>query len=69
MPNDKEEQNRMDLQHHICLLALRGRLYKAPVIEKPQRVLDLGTGTGTWAIDFGELVILIVGNKLICLPY
>lgn len=54
MPNDEEEQDRMDIQHHICLLALKGRLYAAPPLKNPQKILDLGTGTGIWAIDMGE---------------
>lgn len=36
-------------------MAAKGKLYQAPV-DKPQRVLDVGTGTGIWAMDFGELV-------------
>lgn len=56
MPNDEEEQDRMDLQHHICLLALSGELYVAPAMKDPKRILDLGTGTGIWAIDIGEYV-------------
>lgn len=31
-------------------------LYKAPIGEKPQRVLDLCTGTGVWAIEFGMIL-------------
>ncbi|CAZ85959.1 unnamed protein product [Tuber melanosporum] len=53
MPNDEDEQNRMDLQHHVCLLALDGNLHAAP-IEDPRRILDLGTGTGIWAIDAAD---------------
>lgn len=53
-PNDEEEQDRMDLVHHIFGLALKGELFLAPIPEKPQRVLDLGTGTGIWAMDFAE---------------
>lgn len=44
----------MDLLHHIYLLVLDGRLNLAPIAKDVQRVLDLGTGTGIWAIDFAE---------------
>jgi ubiquinone/menaquinone biosynthesis C-methylase UbiE len=44
----------MDLCHHIYSLLLKGKLHTAPIVESPQRVLDLGTGTGIWAIDFAE---------------
>lgn len=44
----------MDLGHHIYNLTLRGELHLAPVGKDIQRVLDLGTGTGIWAIDFAE---------------
>lgn len=53
MPNDEVEQERLDFYHHIFLLLLGGKLYTAP-LDNPQRVLDVGTGTGIWAIDFAE---------------
>ncbi len=46
-PNDDREQDRLDLLHHTQSLVLRGELYKAP-LQGPQRVLDVGTGTGIW---------------------
>lgn len=39
--------------HHIYRLLLGGDLHLAP-IKDPKRVLDIGTGTGIWAIDFAE---------------
>ncbi|KAK3938617.1 S-adenosyl-L-methionine-dependent methyltransferase [Diplogelasinospora grovesii] len=51
MPNDKNEQERLDLQHAVFMQLLRGKLGLAP-IKDPQSVLDLGTGTGIWAIEF-----------------
>ncbi|KAI5780266.1 S-adenosyl-L-methionine-dependent methyltransferase [Peziza echinospora] len=53
MPNDEEEQGRLDLYHHIFLLIQDGKLYTAP-LDRPQNVLDIGTGTGIWAIDFAD---------------
>lgn len=41
--------------HELCLRLLHRKLYLAPV-KNPQRVIDLGTGTGIWAIEFGEFV-------------
>ncbi|KAL1995846.1 hypothetical protein VTN49DRAFT_712 [Thermomyces lanuginosus] len=54
LPNDESENDRLDMVHEMCLLVLHRKLYLAP-IEKPQRVIDLATGTGLWAIDFADL--------------
>ncbi|RSL83730.1 hypothetical protein CEP52_016643 [Fusarium oligoseptatum] len=54
LPNDETEQDRMDLVHHVYGLLLDGELCRAPIPDNPQRVLDLGTGTGIWAMDFAD---------------
>ncbi|KAH6672676.1 S-adenosyl-L-methionine-dependent methyltransferase [Plectosphaerella plurivora] len=57
LPNDATEQDRLDLQHNLFMLTFGGRLVLSPPGEKdanPGRVLDVGTGTGIWAMDFGD---------------
>lgn len=51
LPNDEAEQNREDMLHTMMLEATDGRLFYAPIGENPQRIADLGTGTGIWAIE------------------
>ena len=53
MPSDELETNRLDLAHECTLGIMRNRLHLAPV-QDVQRALDLGTGTGVWAIQFAE---------------
>jgi SAM-dependent methyltransferase len=54
-PNDDAELERLNVQHYRCVISNRGKLFRAPITEKPQHVLDVGTGTGIWAIEFAEL--------------
>jgi SAM-dependent methyltransferase len=63
LPNDEAEQERLDLQHHIWRLLLGGDLYTAPLAllgnatedgARDLRILDLGCGTGIWAIDVAD---------------
>ncbi|KAJ4595961.1 hypothetical protein HRR86_004437 [Exophiala dermatitidis] len=54
LPNDEEEQERLDLTHHLFTLVLHGAYCLTP-LENPQAILDVGTGTGIWAIDMGDL--------------
>src|SRR5690554_4368118 len=48
--------HRLDLLYHTISFALSGALQVVQLPEKLDRVLDVGTGTGIWAIDFAELV-------------
>ncbi|KAH9227923.1 hypothetical protein K456DRAFT_1741990 [Colletotrichum gloeosporioides 23] len=57
LPNDDRENERLDLQHTMFLLTFNDRLGNAPLNNpgaKVGRVLDVGTGTGIWAIDFAD---------------
>ena len=54
LPNDTEEQNRLDLQHHMALKVLDGKLHLAPIPNTVENTLDVATGTGIWAIEFAE---------------
>lgn len=53
LPNDEQEQQRLDLQHHLFGITLDGRLHLAQ-LPKTKRALDIGTGTGIWSIDFAD---------------
>ncbi|PGH12816.1 hypothetical protein AJ79_04040 [Helicocarpus griseus UAMH5409] len=54
IPEDEREQERLDMQHEIFLRMMNRKLYHAPLSRNIQNVLDLGTGTGIWAIDFAD---------------
>ncbi|KAG7038624.1 methyltransferase domain-containing protein [Colletotrichum scovillei] len=56
LPNDAVENDRLDLQHHLYTLTFDGKLFVSPAgRDKPlKRVLDAGTGTGIWAMDFAD---------------
>ena len=55
LPIDESEQDRLDLQHYIWTLILDDALHVTPLpADIPQRVIDVGTGTGIWAIDMGD---------------
>lgn len=53
-PNDEQELDRLDMQHHMFKLINEGRLFFAPV-KNPQRILDIGTGSGIWPMEMGML--------------
>lgn len=56
MINTQLEQNRLDIYHTMFKAARRNKLHSAPLNKAAAdvRILDLGTGTGIWAIEMAE---------------
>jgi len=50
---DEDALYQQDISHHFWTLMINQNLYLAPV-KNPQRILDLGCGTGIWVIDVAE---------------
>lgn len=53
-PNDDKQQASIDISHHYLTLALDGKLFLAPVPDSVKKAVDIGTGTGIWALDFAD---------------
>jgi SAM-dependent methyltransferase len=53
-PNDEREQDRLDLIHHVFYRLTGNKLFMAPINPDGVRILDIGTGTGLWAIEMGD---------------
>lgn len=60
--------------HAMMLEATDGRLFYAPLGDYPQKIIDLGTGTGIWALESMRardrhlyvrawLIVRLVGEK------
>ncbi|EGX46144.1 hypothetical protein AOL_s00110g308 [Orbilia oligospora ATCC 24927] len=64
-PNDETEQDRLDMHHHMLTIVQKGELHGAP-LDAPQQVLDIGTGTGIWAIEMADKYpsAVVIGNDL-----
>ncbi|KAG9242317.1 S-adenosyl-L-methionine-dependent methyltransferase [Calycina marina] len=54
LPNDEAERERLDFQHELFKLTFDGEICLCPGAATAQRVLDVGTGTGIWAIEFAD---------------
>ena len=48
--------NRLDIVHNLYLMLLDGKLHMVDFQESPNRILDIGTGTGIWAVDMAMCV-------------
>ena len=46
LPIDEHELDRIDMSHAKYNLVLEQDLFIAPIAPNPQKILDLGTGTG-----------------------
>lgn len=53
LPADDQEINRLDFQHYMLRHTLQGN-YAAP-ITNPRDILDVGSGTGRWAMEMAAL--------------
>lgn len=49
-PNDEQELDRLDMQHHMFKMAMDGKLFQVP-LQDPKKILDIGTGSGIWPIE------------------
>jgi ubiquinone/menaquinone biosynthesis C-methylase UbiE len=52
-PNDPTETDRLDFQFEILKYCFKDRNYFAPLSD-PKFILDIGTGTGQWAVEMGD---------------
>ena len=66
LPNDDEELERLNIVHQMVKKVLDDRIFLAPLPEGFQRALDIGTGTGIWAMEMGDAYpqAEIIGNDL-----
>jgi SAM-dependent methyltransferase len=53
LPNDEPERDRLDIQFW-AIHEVIGDYIHAPIGSDPHNILDVGTGTGLWAIDVGD---------------
>jgi len=61
-PNDEKEMDRLDIMHKMTEVTLGRKLHLAPIMRRPRRILDLGTGTGIWAVEMGMTIPHVDGD-------
>jgi methylase of polypeptide subunit release factors len=45
--------DRLDLQYEALKILHNDKIYFAP-LTAPKQILDIGTGTGIWAVEMGK---------------
>jgi hypothetical protein len=50
MPSDNEEQDREAVKFKMYLEIMDNEIVQAPIGDHPQKIIDMGTGIGSWAI-------------------
>lgn len=53
MPNDEEEQTRLQMVHEVYFNVL-GKRHTTISLKDPKKILDIGTGTGEWAMAMAD---------------
>ncbi|KAK1757828.1 Phosphomethylethanolamine N-methyltransferase [Echria macrotheca] len=53
-PNDNKQIEAGEIIHHLITLIRDDKLHWAPLKKDIKTVLDVGTGSGIWAIDFAD---------------
>lgn len=48
IPNDDIEQGREDMKHVMLMELTDGKLFYSPIGKHPQKIVDIGTGTGKY---------------------
>ncbi|KAK1826961.1 secondary metabolism regulator LAE1 [Podospora conica] len=67
LPNDEQEMLRLDLLHEVMTKRIGNRMFLAPIDgTQVSRILDMGTGTGVWAMEVANSFpnAEVIGNDL-----
>lgn len=63
-PNDEQELDRLDMQHHMFKFVMQGQLYHVP-LKDPKEILDIGTGSGIWPIEMGKITYFRQSSRVL----
>lgn len=66
LPNDDKELERLDIMHFLIKKGLGDKIHRAPIQKDVKRIMDIGTGTGIWAIEMADMFpdAEVMGNDL-----